>query len=386
MQRIGMIFGGRSVEHEVSVITGHQAMAALPTDRYTAVPIYIAKNGQWYTGEVLRKLENFRDLEKLVAQAEPVTFSVNTPEPGLLVQRAGKRGLFGAGGPQVNIEPIDVAFPLIHGSHGEDGTLQGLFELANLPYVGFDVAASAITINKGLTKRLLRATGLPVIDEVIVSRTRWEKDSAGVTKEIESRFAYPVYVKPAHLGSSIGVSRAEDAMAMAFALDVAATYDDTIIVEPSQEGIIEINCAVLGHGTEVTASVCEQPISAGTLSYEEKYLRGGKTKGMKGAQRRIPAPISNELTLAIQEAAKAAFVAVGGAGVARIDFMVRPEAGQFFINEINSLPGSLSFYLFEPAGIAFPELLNRLIGYAQVRAKEKSRNTYSFNSSLLAGR
>jgi D-alanine-D-alanine ligase len=384
--RIGMIFGGRSVEHEVSVITGHQAMAALPTERYTAVPIYIAKNGQWYTGEVLRKLENFRDLEKLVAQAEAVTFSANTPEPGLLVQRASKRGLFGAGGPQLSIEPIDVAFPLIHGSHGEDGSLQGLLELADLPYVGCDVAASATTINKGLTKRLLRSAGLPVLDEVQVSRARWEKDSAGVTQEVEARFAYPVYVKPARLGSSIGVARAEDAMAMAFALDVAATYDDLIIVEPAQEGIIEINCAVLGHGEEVTASVCEQPISAGTLSYEEKYLRGGKSKGMKGAQRRIPAPISASLTEAIQTAAKNAFVAVGGSGVARIDFLVRAEAEQFFINEINSLPGSLSFYLFEPAGISFPALLERLIGYAQARAREKRRNTYSFQSSLLAGR
>lgn len=386
MQRIGMIFGGRSVEHEVSVITGHQAMAALPSDRYTPVPIYIAKNGQWYTGEALRKLDNFRDLEKLVTMVEPITFSVNRPAPGLLVQRGGRRGLFGAGGPQIVVEPIDVAFPLIHGSHGEDGTLQGLFELADLPYVGCDVAASALTINKALTKGLLRAADLPVVDEVVISRARWERDSAGVTAEVEQRFGYPVYVKPARLGSSIGVSRAEDATAMAFALDVAATYDDLVIVEPSQEDIIEINCAVLGHGDELTVSVCEQPVSAGTLSYEEKYLRGGKGKGMKGAQRLIPAPISATLTAAIQEAARRTFIAVGAAGVSRIDFLVRPEADQFFVNEINTLPGSLSFYLFEPAGVSFPALLDRLIEIAQQRATEKRRNTYSFGSSLLAGR
>ena len=387
-QKVGMIFGGRSVEHEVSVLTAHQAMAALPRDRYQPVPLYIAKDGQWYHGEPLRNLDNFRDLGRIPSLAEPVIFSANANQPGFLIQRVGKRGLFGGNAPQFERETIDVAFPLIHGTHGEDGTLQGLLELADLPYVGCDVPASAIAIDKALTKRLLRSAGLPVLPEQVVGRQRWRSARAEILSELNAAQPFPLFVKPARLGSSIGVSRAENQAELEHALDVALTYDERALVEPAQAAIIEINCAVLGLGEQARASVCEQPISSGTLSYEDKYLRGGKgkgaqTKGMQSAQRLIPAPISPSLSEAIQAAALAAFRAIGAAGVTRIDFLVRPDEERFFINEMNTLPGSLAFYLWEASGLSFQELLQELIEQGRQRHREKQASTFTFASSLL---
>jgi D-alanine-D-alanine ligase len=385
--RVGMIFGGRSVEHEVSVLTAHQAIAALPRDNYTPVPIYISKAGQWFTGEALLDLKNFSDLEKLQTLAEPIIFSADTTQPGLLARRTGERkGIFGGRGPAEQlIEPLDVAFPLLHGSHGEDGTVQGLLELADLPYVGCNVEASAIGLDKVMAKVVLRAAGVPVLPDYALSRARWQREPDAVVAEVEAAFPYPVFVKPVTLGSSIGASSAEDATALRFAIDVAATYDSRVMIEPAQQEIVEINCAVLGNDVESRASTCERPISAGTLSYEEKYLKGGKSDGMKGARRIIPADISDELTERIQQSAVQAFRAIGAAGVSRVDFLARPAENTFYVNEINTLPGSLAFYLWEPSGVPFPELLTTMIGYAQARYREKRRSTFSFSSSLLSG-
>ncbi len=384
--RVGMIFGGRSVEHEVSVLTAHQAIAALPRDRFTPVPIYISKAGQWFTGEALLDLKNFSDLEQLQTLAEPIIFSADATQPGLLPRRAPERkGIFGARAQaEPMVEPLDVVFPLLHGSHGEDGTLQGLLELADLPYTGCGVEASAIGMDKLMAKMALRAAGIPTLPDYALSRARWQREPDAVVAEIEAAFPYPVFVKPVSLGSSIGVSNAEDATALRFAIDVAATYDNRVMIEPAQQNIVEINCAVLGNDSEARASVCERPVSAGTLSYEEKYLKGGKADGMKGARRIIPADISDDLTQAIQQRAIAAFRAIGAAGVARVDFLVQPAENTVYVNEINTIPGSLAFYLWEPAGVPFPELLTTMIGYAQTRYREKRRSTFAFSSSLLS--
>lgn len=387
--RVGMIFGGRSVEHEVSVLTGHQAMAALPRDRFTPIPIYISKEGRWFTGAALMDLNNYTDLEKLQTLAEPVLFSADATQPGLLPRKAPERkGFFGGGkATEPEIEPLDVLFPLLHGSHGEDGTIQGLFELANLPYVGCGVEAAAIGMDKLMAKVALRAAGVPVLPDYAMTRTRWQNDDQTTLAEIEAAFPYPVFVKPVALGSSIGVAKASDRAELQFAIDVAATYDSRVMIEPAQENIYEINCSVLGDATEARASVCEHPVSAGTLSYEDKYMQGskasGSAKGMSGAKRIIPADIADELTRKIQEAAISAFKAIGAAGVSRVDFLVQPESGEFYVNEINTLPGSLSFYLWEPSGLPFPDLLSELIRLAQARNREKRRNTYAFDSSLL---
>ena len=245
MSRVGVIFGSRSVEHEVSVITAHQAMAALST-AHRAVPVYIAKDGRWFTGDALTHLSRFADADALLEDCTAVTPSIDPSRAGLalLPVDARRRGLFGRNaGDALDIE---VAMPLVHGSFGEDGTLQGLLEMAGMPYTGSGVAASAVAMDKRLAKTVLRGAGLPVLDDVVINREDWRKDSSESVTAAESLAAYPLYVKPVSLGSSIGVSRAADAAALGEAVEVALTYDQRCIVEAAQEGIVEINCAVLG--------------------------------------------------------------------------------------------------------------------------------------------
>ena len=385
MQRIAFIFGGRSVEHEVSVLTAHQAMAALPAG-YTSIPVYIAKSGAWYSGEALRELNNFRDLDALINKLEPIQWSLDPARPGFWIERSvAKKGLFGGKETQRIHQQIDLAFPLIHGSHGEDGTLQGVFEMGNLAYTGCNVSASAIAIDKALTKRLLRSIDIPVLDDIVVTRTQWQQESAAVVQHISERFSLPVFIKPVQLGSSIGIAKAATAQELKFALDVATTYDSAVLVEPYQAEIVEINCSVLGMGHDARASVCEQPVNtSGMLSYEDKYMRGGKQQGMQGAERIIPAPLSAELTERIQQLALQAFAAINATGVVRIDFLVAPQQERIILNEINTLPGSLSFYLWEASELTFPQLITTLIEQAQARQQEKDRSTYSMTTNLLS--
>jgi D-alanine-D-alanine ligase len=389
MTTVAAIFGSRSVEHEVSVITAHQAMAAL-SPRHQAVPVYIAKDGQWYTGDPLTHLDRFADVDGLLAACTTVTPAIDPSRPGLtlLPAVASRRSFFGRGGE--GARDIDVAMPLVHGSFGEDGSLQGLLEMAGIPYTGSGVAASALAMDKQLAKTVLRAAGLPVLDDVVIERDRWHDDTDATIRAAESLAAYPLYVKPISLGSSIGVSRAADTAELRDAIDVALTYDQRCLVEAAQEGIVEINCAVLGDGTDARTSLLEQPTKRGLLSYDDKYRAGGTkssgtSAGMKGAQRMIPAPLDEQLGHRVGAAALAAFAAVGASGVARIDFMVDTAAQSFVVNEVNPIPGSLSFYLFEPAGLSFPALLDELIEIARRRHARRAGTTMVFDRWMLGG-
>src|SRR5579863_2506255 len=239
--KVGVFFGSRSVEHEVSVITAQQAMAAMPAGRMIPVPVYIAKSGAWYTGDHLLQLERYKDIDKLIASSTRVTMR---PEPGAggeLVEVDGRRGLLG--GSSRTAARFDVAMPLVHGSNGEDGTLQGLFELANVPYCGCDVASAAVSMDKRLARTTLRGAGLPVLDDVAVARARWLASAGDVCAALERSPGYPMYVKPLRLGSSIGVSRVENSEQLDAALDLAFRYDTSILAEAAQDGIIEINCS-----------------------------------------------------------------------------------------------------------------------------------------------
>jgi D-alanine-D-alanine ligase len=390
--RVGVFFGSRSVEHEVSVITAQQAIAAMPAGRMVPVPVYIAKSGAWYAGDQLLQLDRFKDIDRLTAASTRVTMR---PEPvggGELVELEARRGLLGGGARTVT--RFDVAMPLVHGSNGEDGTLQGLFELAGIPYTGCDVAAAAVSMDKRLARTTLRGAGLPVLDDVMVSRADWLEGADTICAGLERSPGYPMYVKPRRLGSSIGVARAESRAQLLEALDVAFRYDTAVLAEPAQDGGIEINCSVLGAGDDVRVSVCEQPVTTGTLSYADKYLSGVKAKGgakaaatgMKSSQRQIPAPISEALTERIQTAAATAFRAIGASGVARVDFLVSPERESFVLNELNTLPGSLSFYLWEASGLHFDALLDRLVEMALARHREQQATTSSIDTWLLTGR
>lgn len=372
---IGIIFGSRSVEHEVSIVTAHQVIQAVDRNKYDLVPIYITREGHWFTGEKLLILENFKDLLSLVSSLEKAYIA---PDPSIESLIGSSQKWF-----RKKLPKIDVAFPLVHGTFGEDGTLQGLLELSNIPYIGAGVLGSALGMDKIVMKAVFKENHLPTVNYVWFLRNEWKNKQEETITKIEANLKYPLFIKPANLGSSIGISKVKNREDLIYAIEVAGHYDRRLIVEESVEGAIEINCSVLGN-EEPIPSVCEQPVSwEEFLNYDEKYLRGGKTSGLEGADRRIPAPISPELTQKIQKLAVNAFRAIDCHGIARVDFLVNVEKEEIFINEINTIPGSISFYLWEATGIKFTELIDRLVDLAIDVYKEKSKTTYSYDSKLL---
>ena len=375
---IGVIFGGRSVEHEVSVVTGHQIMDAFDPERYEVVPIYIDREGMWFTGDPLLDVKNFQNEVVSLAGVQQTLLSPSVQHHGLIVNPT-PMGLFA----KAQVKRLDVAFPAIHGSHGEDGTLQGLFELADIPYVACGVLASAIANDKVMAKNVLRQAGIPVVDGIDFTRAEWLDHADAIIEQITTTLPYPVFVKPVTLGSSIGVAKADDEKFLRAYIDIAANFDRHVLVERAITNCVEINCSVLGDDRGMQASVLEQPLSvSGTLTYEDKYLGG--TKGMKSADRIIPAPLGDDLTKRVQDMAVAAFRAIDGRGITRIDFLVRPESGEIFLNEMNTLPGSLSFYLWEPSGSKPRDLVHRLVTLAQDAYAEKRRSTYNYHTNLIA--
>jgi len=374
---IAVLFGGRSVEHDVSIVTGQQVIEALRKDHYEIVPVYISRDGKWYTGDPLLKLDNFKD-ENIVNQDGVVScvISPDVRHHGLILNPLA--GRFS----KSEIKRLDVVFPAIHGSHGEDGTLQGLFELADIPYVGCATLGSALTNDKILTKMVLRQSNVPVLDDVYLSREDWLTNPDAIIKQITSKFEYPLFIKPATLGSSIGVGRADSEILLRASIDIAANFDRRIIVEPAMINGIEINCSVMGYGNQFEASVLEQPVTWDDfLSYEDKYLRGGD--GMKSAERIIPAPISDELTKRIKDMTISAFKAVDGRGIARIDYLVKPETNEVYLNEINTMPGSVSFYLWREVGYSTTDVVEKLIKLAQDANAVKRRNMYDYKTNLV---
>jgi D-alanine-D-alanine ligase len=400
---VGVAFGGRSVEHDVSIITGLQAVAVLE-ERHAAVPIYIARSGRWYTGEALKDLAIYQQgggEGGWDPDSEEVSFDLHNGRllratEGTSLLRTPWRGTGARRAPEpVQLDAVVLA---THGTQGEDGCLQGALELAQLPYVGPSVGAAAAAMDKVLTKAVLAQAGLPALPHLALRREQWQLDDRGCRSApidwIADRssgsagrpLAYPLYVKPASLGSSVGVSRCESDTELADALELAFELDRVCLVEPAAQGGIEVNCAVIGRpGERPRASVCEQPLtSAGsTLSFEDKYMSSGKAEGSKAVQRLIPAPISQPLAERVRELACAAFTAFGCAGVTRVDFLI-DEQEQVWINELNTIPGSFSFYLWEPAGLPFVDLMDALLDLALADHAEKQRTTTVFDTNLLA--
>lgn len=385
--KVGVIFGGRSVEHDVSIVSAHQAMAVLADD-HDIVPIYITREGRWYTGEALNDLEVYRDENWTRAGAEAFIPS-STGYGGLYVPPSGRFA-------RAQTIPLDVVLPAIHGTYGEDGTLQGLLELAGIPYAGSGVTGSAAGMDKITMKGVFKAAGLPVVRDLVIDAQPLLADENAVIDEIERVIGYPAFVKPSRLGSSVGIGKASDRTSLAAALDVARRYDSRMLVEVAMEDCIEINCSVLGGpSSEARVSVCEQPVAwEEFLTFSDKYLRGskaaagGKTEsgeGMAGQQRRIPAPISDDLTKQVQHNALTAFKAVDAAGVTRIDSFVNEETGETWVMEINTVPGSFAFYLWEASGVSFRQLMNEVIDIGIAAHRAKSELMFTFESSMLSG-
>ena len=378
--RVGVVFGGRSVEHDVSIVTAHQAMAAL-SDRHDVVPIYIDRDGRWWSAPGLNDLEVFKQ-----GRWEEVGEQVSVPPA------PGAGGLLTTKKLRQKPIPVDVFLPSVHGTHGEDGTLQGAFELANLAYAGSGVTASAVGMDKVAMKAAFRGWGLPVVDDVPVETERLGVDPDAVVAEVERILGYPCFVKPVKAGSSVGIAKASDRASLLEALEVARNYDRRVLVERSMEGCIEVNCSVLGGpGREPRVSLCEQPVAwQEFLSFEDKYLRGGKgdggskaSEGMASLDRRIPAPIPDAVTKQVQENALAAFRAIDAAGVARIDAFVREETGETWVMEINTTPGSFAFYLWEATGVTFPQLMDEVIQIGLDSHRARQELMFTFDSAIL---
>ena len=379
---MGVVFGGRSVEHDVSIITAHQVMDVLSA-AHDIVPLYITREGRWLVGPGLHDLDVYRQRRWDEAG-----------ERGFIPPVAGYGGVLVPGGrlrgPKVI--PLDVVIPAIHGTFGEDGTLQGLLELADIPYAGSSMTGSAVGMDKLAMKAAFAAAGLPTVPHVVVEADRVDRSRDAMIGEVESSIGYPAFVKPARLGSSVGIGKASDREGLLGALDVALRYDRRVLVETAMEGCIEVNCSVLGGGgREPRASVCEQPVAwQEFLTFSDKYLRSGKGapkgEGMAAQDRRIPAPISDQLTKQVQENALAAFKAVDAAGVARIDSFVNENTSETWVMEINTVPGSFSFYLWEASGIPFEDLMTELINIAIESHRRRSELMFTFESGMLEAR
>ena len=376
-QTVAVIFGGRSVEHDVSIVTGHQIMQAFPAASYEVLPVFIARDGRWFTGEPLLNLQNFQDTDLIQRDGvQACLLSPDTRHHGLIINPLAPRFSKSV------IKRIDVVFPALHGSHGEDGSLQGLLELADIPYVGCATLGSALANDKIMTKTILRQAGLPVLDDYAFTRDQWLEEPDAIIAAICDEFEFPLFIKPAALGSSIGIGRADSAELLRASIDIAANFDRRILVEPAITGGIEINCSVIGYGQRYEASTLEQPLSWDDfLSYEDKYLRG--SEGMKSAERLIPAPLSPELTEHIKQITVSAFKAVDGRGIARIDYLVRPDEDEVYLNEINTMPGSLAFYLWQEEGYSRSDLVEKLVALALEAYAVKRRNIYDYQTNLV---
>lgn len=376
---VAVFFGGRSVEHEISVISASQAMHAINREKYNVIPVYISKQGKWYTGEKLFDIANYRDMNTLVKNCEEVFMR---PEFGDYNLYRAKTKLFGS-----NIyAAIDVVIPALHGTNGEDGIFEGVLETIGIPYAGCNTVSSANGMDKITMKMILKECGIPVVDYVWFTDKQWYKQKDALIEKIENQIGYPVIVKPANLGSSVGISRATNRESLIESIETAEKYSARIIVEDMVENLKEINCSVLGDCDDYQTSTLEEPIKTGEfLSYEDKYMGGTKSaKGMQTSQKRIPADLSKELTERIQFLAGETFRVLSCHGVSRVDFMVDDDTQNVYVNEINTIPGSLSFYLWEATGIPFDRLMDNLIQLALKRKREQSMKTTNFDQNIFS--
>ncbi len=374
--KIGLFFGGNSVEHEVSIISALQALQSLDKNKYDVVPIYITKDNKMYVGYEIENIENYKNIELLVNRSQRV----------ILVYEHGQVRLIRYPMRLINkvYDYLDLAFPIVHGSNVEDGTLISLFKMVNLPFVGSDIVASAIGMDKQMMKDVLKSHDLPVLDYLSFNRHDYNQGVEVIIKKTLEKYGYPLIIKPANLGSSIGISKVNNKKEFIQAIDYAFSFTKKIIIERCVINLREINCSVLGNYDGSIASECEEPIlNHDILSYEDKYLtKGSKTKGMTSLKRKLPADISESLKKEIQDYAIKTFDVLGCSGVARIDFIL--ENKKVYINEINTIPGSLSFYLWNESGINYSELLDRLIKNTIKENEEQKKIMSSFETNILA--
>lgn len=380
--KLGVFFGGRSVEHEVSIISAIQAINNLNKEKYDVIPIYITRENEMYVGEKIAKVEEYKNLKKLIEESQRVILVPNKDRVDIVKYPLKKFG-------KNEYDYIDIAFPIVHGTNVEDGTLQGYFKTLGIPFVGPDVLSSAIGMDKYVMKTVLKDNNIPVLDCLRFNMNEYTTNCDGIIKKVEDKIDYPVIVKPINLGSSVGIKVARNKEELQEAVDYAFQFAMNILIEKAITNLKEINCSVVGDYEEANASECEEPISTDEiLSYEDKYIGGSKktgSKGMASLQRKIPADISKETRDKIRKLAVDTFKVLGCNGVSRIDFIMDYKTNEIWVNEINTIPGSLSFYLWEPINVKYSELLDKVISSALKRDREEKSITYSFDTKILEG-
>ena len=382
--KLGVIFGGSTVEHEVSIITACQAMSFINQEKYDIIPIYISKDRIWYTGKMLMDIEVFKDFDNLKRYAKKVVLAKT--KDGFVLQKTN--GLI-----RKNVAELDIVLPLVHGKGVEDGSLEGYLESIGIPTVGPSILGAALGQDKIVMKQVLDSYKIANPEYTWFYDFEYLENKEEITKRIE-KLKYPVIVKPARLGSSVGIKIAKDKQSLDIAIEEAIKYDSKILVEKVIEDLKEVNCAVLGNSEyQETSLIALMKTKNDFLTYEDKYLSGGKKKtGLKGlksgnmstSEFDIPAKIDKDLEEEIKDLAKKTFKALDLSGVARIDFLIDNKNKKVYVNEPNTIPGSLSFYLFKPAGKDYKTLLDEMITTAIKKYKEESKKVSSFESNILS--
>ena len=424
MKKIGVIFGGVTCEHDVSVVTGLQLIENINREKYEIYPIYIHSDGEWYMGDELLNANIYREFSKYESGLKKVIIPPN--KKGIYVF---EKGFFAKN----KLLPIDAVILAMHGMNGEDGTLQGLLELANIPYTSSGVLGSSVGMDKILMKKVFEAHQFPILPYTYFTRDEWKENSEKVIEKIEKDIPYPMFVKPSNLGSSIGISKAKNKEELKNAIEIAIQYDSRVIVEKGVNNLKEINCSALGYGNDVMTSVCEEPVSwQEFLTFEDKYLHGSKTSnsetssskimgskissskiadnnlgskivgdkftgsklagskflggkqgGMENMERRIPANIPENQTEEIQSLTKNIFKCLNSKGVVRVDFIIDTDENKIYVNEINTIPGSMSFYLWRYSGITYSNLIDKLVAIAEKASEDKNKNNYTYKSDII---
>ncbi len=384
--KVAVLFGGKSTEHEISIISAIQAIGSINKDKYEVIPVYMTKNNDFYVGESIGTIEEYTHIPELLKKSTQVIWVKDGDRVSLVRYPMKKFG-------NNVITQVDVAFPIVHGTNVEDGTLQGYLATMGLPVVGCDVLSSAVGMNKYVMKTVLKDNDIPVLDCKCYTWKDYE-DVDGLVAKIEAAFSYPVIIKPLNLGSSIGIKKASDREGLLEALELGFEFSKKILVEHAISNLKEINCSVLGDYESAEASECEEPVNSDDiLSFEDKYIGGAKgsakgqggSKGMASLKRKIPADISSEMRDKIRKMAVDAFICLGCSGVSRIDFMIDMDTNEAYPNEIYTIPGSLSFYLWEPLGMKYEHLLDNMIQLALKADRENHKVVYSFETNVLEG-
>lgn len=387
--RVGVIFGGESVEHEVSIISAIQAMNKIDEEKYEIVPIYITKEREWYTGEMLRDIEVYQDLNLIKTYAKNV---VLYHKDGKFVLQK-KKGMF-----KSVVKEIDIAFPVVHGTNVEDGVLQGYLQTIGIPFVGPDVYSAVAGQDKAIMKDIWKSSNLPMTNYIWFYDVDYKDDAEKVLKEIK-KLKYPLIVKPASTGSSVGITVCDNDKTIEEAIEEAMQYDSKVIVEEVVENLKEVNIAVMGNYESQKVSAIEEVLSGNKfLTYQDKYIGGGKgkikggvksqtskSKGMASTNRKLPADLSEKMKKEIETIAKEAFKTLGSSGNSRIDFLIDTKKDKVYINEINSIPGSLAFYLWEANNINFTNVLDEMIQIGIKNYKKRNSKTHSFETNILQG-